>query len=77
MQSPPLFTAATETVADLTNQALLASAPAGPHQLDVVSESDGPVPALAPPVTRGALAHQAHATRTTSTSSQVLGCLCG
>jgi hypothetical protein len=48
MQSPPLFTAATETVADLTNQALLASAPVGPHRLDVVSESDGPVPALAP-----------------------------
>jgi hypothetical protein len=24
------------------------SAPAGPHRLDVVSESDGPVPALAP-----------------------------
>jgi hypothetical protein len=48
MQSPPMFTAATETVADLTNQALLASTPAGPHRLDVVSESDGPVPALAP-----------------------------
>jgi hypothetical protein len=48
MQSPLLFTAAMETVADLKNQALLASAPEGPHQIDVVSESDGPVPALAP-----------------------------
>jgi hypothetical protein len=48
MQSPPLFNAAMETVADLTNQALLDSAPEGPHRLDVVSESDGPVPALSP-----------------------------
>jgi hypothetical protein len=48
MQSPPLFTDDTETVADLTNQALLDSAPAGPHRLDVVSESEGPVPGLAP-----------------------------
>jgi hypothetical protein len=48
MQSPPLFTDATETVADLTNQALLASSPAGPHRLDVVSESEGSVPVLAP-----------------------------
>jgi hypothetical protein len=47
MQSPPLFTAATETVADLANQELLASAPAGPHRLDTVSESQGAVPDLA------------------------------
>jgi hypothetical protein len=48
MQSPPLFTAATDTVADLMNQALFASAPAGPRRLDMLSESDGSVPAHAP-----------------------------
>jgi hypothetical protein len=48
MQSPPLFTAATETVVDLANQELRASAPAGPHCLDAVSESQGSVPELAP-----------------------------
>jgi hypothetical protein len=45
---PPLFTAATETVADLANQALLDYAPIGPRRLDMVNESDYPVPALAP-----------------------------
>jgi hypothetical protein len=45
---PPMFNAATETLADLMNQPLLASAPTGPHRLDVVSESDGPVPVLTP-----------------------------
>jgi hypothetical protein len=48
MESPPLFTAATETVADLANQDLQALAPTGPHRLDAVSESQGDVPALVP-----------------------------
>jgi hypothetical protein len=48
MQSPPLFTAATETVADLANHELQASAPAQPHRLDIVSESQGVVPEIAP-----------------------------
>jgi hypothetical protein len=47
MQSPPLFTAATETVADLANQELQASAPAQPHRLDIMSESQGVVPEIA------------------------------
>jgi hypothetical protein len=48
MQSPPLFTAATETAAGLANQELRASKPAQPHRLDIVSESKGTVPELAP-----------------------------
>jgi hypothetical protein len=48
MQSPPLFTAATETVADLANQELEALAPAQPHRLDIVSESQRVVPEIAP-----------------------------
>jgi hypothetical protein len=48
MQSPPLLTAATETVADLANQELRASKPAQPHRLDIISESQGTVPELAP-----------------------------
>jgi hypothetical protein len=48
MQSPPLFTAATETVADLANQELRASKPAQPHMVDIVSESQGTVPELTP-----------------------------
>jgi hypothetical protein len=42
MQSPPLFTAATEIVADLANQALQHSAHSCPHRLDVLSESEPP-----------------------------------
>jgi hypothetical protein len=38
----------TETIVDLANQELRASAPAGTHQLDAVSESQGAVPKLAP-----------------------------
>jgi hypothetical protein len=48
MQSPPLFTAATDTMADLANQELQASALAGPHRLDIVSESLAAVPEFAP-----------------------------
>jgi hypothetical protein len=36
MQSPPIFTAATETVADLANQKLQDQVRCGPHRLDVV-----------------------------------------
>jgi hypothetical protein len=49
MQSPPLFTAATETVTDLANQALQHSTQSGPHRLDVLSESVAPPPLGAPP----------------------------
>jgi hypothetical protein len=42
MQSPPLFTAATETVADLANQKLQDQARCGPHRLDVIRESPPP-----------------------------------
>jgi hypothetical protein len=61
MQSPPVFTAATETVADLANQKLQDQARCGPHRLDVVRESPpppiplpvmvaaGPEPRLLPP----------------------------
>jgi hypothetical protein len=48
MQSPPLFTAATETVADLANQELHDLAPAQPHRLDIVSEPQGIVPEIEP-----------------------------
>jgi hypothetical protein len=48
MQSPPLFTAATGTMVDLANQELQASAPAGSHHLDIVSESLAAVPEFAP-----------------------------
>jgi hypothetical protein len=46
MQSLPLFTAATETVADLANQDLHALEPAGTHRLDAVYESHRVVPEL-------------------------------
>jgi hypothetical protein len=54
MQSPPIFTAATETVADLANQDLQNSTQSCPHLLDVLSDSVaspplGAPPALAPP----------------------------
>jgi hypothetical protein len=45
-ESPKIFTAATETVADLTNSNLQAAVPFGPHRLDAVSES--PVPDVPP-----------------------------
>jgi hypothetical protein len=38
-QSPPIFTAATETVADLANQHLQQRLPTEPHRLDHVSET--------------------------------------
>jgi hypothetical protein len=47
MQSPPLLTAATETVTDLANQALQHSARSCSHRLDVLSES------APPPASRG------------------------
>jgi hypothetical protein len=43
MQSPPLFTAATETVADLANQKLQANGPSTRHRLDLLSEAS-PLP---------------------------------
>jgi hypothetical protein len=49
MQSPPLFTAATETVADIANQALQHSAQSCPYRLDVLSESVAPPPLGGPP----------------------------
>jgi hypothetical protein len=42
MQSPPLFTAATKTVADSANQKLHDQARCGPHRLDVIGESPPP-----------------------------------
>jgi hypothetical protein len=42
MQSPPLFTAATEMVADLANQQLRDRAPCGPHGLDDIGETPPP-----------------------------------
>jgi hypothetical protein len=42
MQLPPLFTAATETVADLANHKLQDQSRCGPHRLDVVGESPPP-----------------------------------
>jgi hypothetical protein len=45
-QSPPLFTATTETFADLTNAHLLANNGSSPHNLDIVSES--PVKEITP-----------------------------
>jgi hypothetical protein len=38
-QSPPLFTAATETVADLANTKLTDMKPSAPHRLDLLSET--------------------------------------
>jgi hypothetical protein len=49
MQSPPLFTAGTETVADLANQALQHLAHSFPHRLDFLSESIPPPPLGPPP----------------------------
>jgi hypothetical protein len=49
MQSPPIFTAAAETVAELANQALQHSTQSCPHRLDVLSESVAPPPLGAPP----------------------------
>jgi hypothetical protein len=49
MQSPPLFTDATETVADLANQALQHSTQSCPHRMGVLSESVAPPPLGAPP----------------------------
>jgi hypothetical protein len=48
MQSPPLFTATNETVVNMANQALQASAHAGPHRLDIVSGSLAAMPEFAP-----------------------------
>jgi hypothetical protein len=45
-ESPKIFTAATETVADLTNTALSSGAVFGPHQLEVQSETPATPPSL-------------------------------
>jgi hypothetical protein len=42
MQSPSLFTAATETVADLANHQLGLNAPCPSHRLDPLSEATPP-----------------------------------
>jgi hypothetical protein len=56
MQSPPLFTAATETVADLANQQLQANVPSTQHRLDLLSET-APLPEEeGPPQSRGTAA---------------------
>jgi hypothetical protein len=47
-QYPPLFTAATETVADLANARLLANDTRYPHCLDLVSKSPVKATALSP-----------------------------
>jgi hypothetical protein len=47
MHSPPLFTAATETVADLANHQLALNAPCPAHRLDLLSES-APPPGVQP-----------------------------
>jgi hypothetical protein len=55
-QSPPIFSAATETVADLANQHLKRRLPKTPHRLDDVSETtpppEVPAPLENPPVER-------------------------
>jgi hypothetical protein len=43
---PPLFTASTETMANLANQELRASMPTATHRLDAVSTSVGPAPEI-------------------------------
>jgi hypothetical protein len=43
-ESPQIFTAATETVTDLTNTALSSGAVFGPHRLEVQSETPAPSP---------------------------------
>jgi hypothetical protein len=50
MQSPPLFTATTEKVADLANHQLALNAPCPAHRLDLLSEAAPPpgVPATSP-----------------------------
>jgi hypothetical protein len=53
MQSPPLFTAATETVADLVNHQLRYRLSCGPHRLDSIAETPPPVPPKVPHVTAG------------------------
>jgi hypothetical protein len=47
-ESPKIFTAATETVADLTNMALSSGAAFGPHHLEVQSETPPPSQASGP-----------------------------
>jgi hypothetical protein len=42
-ESPKIFTAATETITDITNKELSAGNPFGPHPLEVQSEASPPV----------------------------------
>jgi hypothetical protein len=49
-QSPPLFTSATETIADLANQAVKVCSPQLPHRLEKAAET--PIPSDAPPKLR-------------------------
>jgi hypothetical protein len=53
MQSPPLFTAATETVADLVNDCLRDRLSCGPNLLDDISETPPPVTPKVPRVNTG------------------------
>jgi hypothetical protein len=41
-ESPKIFTAATETIADLANHSLAAGTPFGPHPLEVLSDAPHP-----------------------------------
>jgi hypothetical protein len=57
MQSPPLFTAEKETVADLANQKLQANGPSTQHRLDLVLSEAAPLPEhKGPPQYRGTAA---------------------
>jgi hypothetical protein len=53
MQSQPIFTAATETVADLANQRLRDQLAYGPHRLDAISETPPPIAHAVPGVVAG------------------------
>jgi hypothetical protein len=48
-ESPKVFTAVTETVADLANSKLHQAVPFGPHRLEVISETPVPADALQSP----------------------------
>jgi hypothetical protein len=72
MQSPPLFTTVTETIANLINQKASASEPSGPHHLDIMSESLGAMPEFAPRLLPDpphlVLVHQSRTVRTPPTA---------
>ena len=65
-ESPPYFSAATETVADLANAAITSNQPQPPHRLDTVAETPpAPEPITPAPAPVGPTRHTpAHQTRT-------------